>query len=48
MIYVPIYSLFFVVTHVRVCVHVHAFGIAEELAFIPNRSINVVSHANLN
>jgi len=28
------------VTHVRVCVHVHAFGIAAELTFIPNRSIH--------
>ena len=29
-------------THVHVCVHLHACGIAEELAFIPNRSIHTI------
>ena len=32
----------FVVTHVHVCVCVHAWGIAEELAFIPNRPIHTI------
>jgi len=34
----------FVVTHVHVCVHVHACGIAEELAFILNSPIHTIKY----
>ena len=41
LIYVPS-GVCFVVTHVHVCVRVHACGITEELAFIPNRPIHTI------